>query len=141
MELMGIGRLFTSQLAAPLRVRAHLGSGEGLVAAAYAKKGSRVPPRPSWARGAGAEPCPGTEPHPLLQPRHLHPLWIAPDPSLHILSSPGQPCCCILPAATGCEMLPLPPGNPHQNHTAHPTAPDLRWDRGWDWTPPRVGFF
>lgn len=56
---MGIGSLFTSQLAAPLRVWPHLGSGEGLVAAAYAKKGSWVPPWPSWTRGSWSRALPG----------------------------------------------------------------------------------
>lgn len=43
---MGIGRLFTSQLAAPLRAWPHLGSGEGLLAAAYAERAAESPPGP-----------------------------------------------------------------------------------------------
>lgn len=116
---MGIGRLFTSQLAAPLRVWPP-GSGEGLVAAAYAKRGSWVRPWPSWARGSRSRALPWIPPSPapaLPHPRHFHPSGIAPAPGP---TQPEQPELLHPSAATGWEMLPLPPGNPPQNHTAHP---------------------
>lgn len=97
------------------------------------KRAAQFFPGPPGPGGAGAEPCPGTEFHPL---RCSLGISIPLDRSGSVPAHPEH-----LPAASGCEMLPVPPGNPQQNHT----APDFRWDgrrdRGWDWTLQGLGSF